>query len=78
MTDNKTETTTEVVKTPKSWKTMGTYNSFEDADLVRNQLLSSSSEGTLIKVRRCGPGGTSFKVKQWTPVKLSKKKKSKK
>ena len=71
MTDS---TTTEAPMVYKSWKTMGTYNTYEDADLVRNQLLSTSSEGTLVKVKRCGPAGINFKVKQWIPLKLSKKK----
>jgi len=75
MTDN--QTTTETPKIPKVWKTMGTYNTYEDADLVRNQLLSTSSEGTLVKVKRCGPAGINFKVKQWIPAKLNKKKNKK-
>jgi len=73
MTDN--ETTTKPVKAPRTWKTLGTYKTYEDADLVRNQLLTTSSEGTLVKVKRCGPEGTNFKVKQYIPAKLNKKNK---
>ena len=76
MTDK--ETTTETITVPKTWKTMGTYDTYEDANLVRNQLRTNSSEGTLVKVKRCGPDGTNFKVKQYIPAKLNKKNKKSK
>jgi len=58
-------------KEGKPWKKMKVFNSFEDADKKRNQLIvdlglnKQYSEGRdfQIKVKRCGIGGTRFKVK---------------
>ena len=58
-------------KQGKPWKKMKVFNSFEDADKKRNQLIvdlglnKQYSEGRdfQIKVKRCGIGGKRFMVK---------------
>jgi len=58
----------EVIKT---WRTEGVYNSFEKADAKRNELKESFD---LIKVKRCGPGGSLFKIKTWLKPQAKKPK----
>lgn len=41
------------------WIQKKKFNNFEEADALRNSL---KDEGHIAKVKRCGPGGTSFKV----------------
>lgn len=64
-------------KTNKVWKVFGTFETFEEADLKRNELLKVHE---LVKVKRLGPRGDVFKVKFWnTPiVKETKKRKKRK
>jgi hypothetical protein len=56
----------------KNWITIGTYDSFEEANKKRNELVH---EHTLIKVRR---GYKVYRVKVWDPPVIEEKiKKSK-
>lgn len=55
------------------WTQKKIFDVFEAADELRNAL---KSEGCLVKVKRCGPSGSKFKVV--TGTELSKSKKSKK
>ena len=54
------------------WTQKKRFNTFEDADKLRNQL---TEEGNKVKVRRCGPQGTQFKVVVGTKIKINKKEK---
>lgn len=74
------ETDTEQVvepSPPKQWKNISIYNTYEEASLHKTGLLSEYGEGTLVKIRRCGEGGTKFKVKLWYPELAPPKKKKK-
>ncbi len=55
------------------WNKVAVYDSFEDADKKRN-ILNESGERT--KIRRCGSGGSRFKV--LTGESVEKKRESKK
>ena len=67
---------------PKSfpWKTIGFFDSFEDADKKRNALLGGDSPNDQVeaKVKRCGPGGSKFTVKARLNPKYDKPKEKKK
>ena len=63
--------------TSKSWRTEKILESYEAASAYKKSLLTADSEDKLlVKIRRCGPEGTMFKVKSWYPPeeKLSAKK----
>lgn len=47
-----------------SWKSVGTYNTYEEASVKKNALTDKH-----IKIRRCGDNGSLFSVKVGTPVK---------
>ena len=65
-----------------SWKSVGSFDSFAEADARRQKLLSQE-DCPPVKVRRCGPEGRVFKVKigkalgTETAAKKTKKTKSK-
>ena len=63
----------------KNWRTEKVLESYEAASNYKKSLLSTDSEDKLlVKIRRCGPGGTRFKVKSWfPPEEKSRAKKSK-
>ena len=64
---------------PKRWKNVKILDSFESANSLRDELLSADETSKLqIKIRRCGPGGTRFKVKSWFPPAKNTNKKGKK
>ena len=44
------------------WKKVGVFASFEAASKVKTELLNETEELD-IKIRRCGPDGSQFKVK---------------
>jgi len=54
-------------KQGRPWKKMGIFNSFEEADSKRNNLLSDKSRSKKgdfqVKVKRCGISGKRFAVK---------------
>ena len=60
-------------KTNKSWKKIGKItNTYDEARAIADamfQQLAADDDlpGAEIKIRRCGPGGTQFKVKMWHP-----------
>jgi len=62
------------------WKTIGFFNSFEEADCKRNDLLNDNMPKDQIqaKVKRCGPGGSRFMVKSRLNPKYNKPKEKKK
>ena len=57
------------------WNKKKIFNSFEDADSFRNIL---KKEELHVKIRRCGPSGTQFKVLTGTPIKTNKNTKGEK
>tara|TARA_R110002020_G_scaffold66816_5_gene175514 strand:+ start:860 stop:1078 length:219 start_codon:yes stop_codon:yes gene_type:complete len=62
----------------KIWETFGIFNTFEEADTKRKELLSVHK---IVKVKRCGKDGSNFKIKFWNepaPKEETKRKKSKK
>ena len=63
----------------KSWKKKAVVATYEEARIRADELLAEDPQ-TLVKIRRCGPGGTQFKIKMWHPDynKPNKKKKEKK
>ena len=67
MEKNKTETTKK--PKPKSWKKMGYFNTYNEAQTRKSQLHSEHTvdNNLLIKINRCGPGGSRFVVKMWHP-----------
>ena len=58
-----------------SWKAVGVFKSFEEADSRRKELLVEDAT-TPIKVRRCGPEGRMFKVKVGKSLETGKTAKS--
>ena len=52
------------------WTKKRIFSSFKSADELRNTLKKS---GEMTKIRRCGPGGTLFKVLTGSPIKNKKK-----
>ena len=52
----------------KSWQKVKIFNNYIDANELRSVLLDNDDTGLLeVKVRRCGPGGSQFKVKKYFP-----------
>ena len=50
----------------KKWKTEKILENYADADSYRKSLIEQDPEDDfLVKIRRCGPGGSRFKVKSW-------------
>ena len=48
----------------KKWQKIKIFDTYEEADTLRNNLKNESGNENLeIKVKRCGRGGTKFKVK---------------
>jgi hypothetical protein len=60
----------EALKT-KEWKTVGTFSTFEEADILRKELLGKH---TSVKVKRGAPASMQgvFRVKCWDPVPIKK------
>jgi len=55
-------------KTIKSWHQVKVFDTYEEADALRIKLSTEPDNSNLeIKIRRCGPGGTQFKVKTHRP-----------
>ena len=54
--------------TPKKWQKVRIFDNYKDANDLRCTLLDNDDSGLLeVKVRRCGPGGSQFKVKKHFP-----------
>ena len=55
-------------KTPKKWQKVRIFDNYSDANELRATMLDNDDTRLLeVKVRRCGPGGTQFKVKKYFP-----------
>ncbi len=55
-------------KTPKKWQKVRIFDSYNDASELRSVLLDNDDTGLLeIRIRRCGPRGSQFKVKKYFP-----------
>ena len=46
----------------KKWTTVGTYKSYEEADIKRNELKNLYDS---VKIKRGGKGGNLFRIKVW-------------
>ena len=58
-----------------NWKQIKIYSTFLEADEKRNELLETHEH---VKVRRCGPAGTKYKVKVGSLTQNTKAKKGEK
>lgn len=54
-----------------TWKEVRRFSCYTSADSFRISLLEEGLDH--VKIRRCGPAGTKFKVITGTPVKTNKK-----
>jgi len=55
-------------KITKTWQKIKVFNTYDEADTLRTELLLADSDSGLeIKIKRCGPEGTQFKVKSHRP-----------
>ncbi len=55
-------------KTPKKWIKVRIFDNYSDANELRSIMLDNDDTGLLeVKVRRCGPRGSQFKVKKYFP-----------
>ena len=62
----------------KQWKQVKIFDTFEDADTLRQKMLEGDKTNTLeIKIRRCGEDGSQFKVKTYYPKTPSSQQKKK-
>ena len=69
MSENTTTTEKQLPNPQKiKWKNAAYYDNFEDAHKHRLSL----EEGTMVKVRRCGPDKIRYVVKIGTPIKEKK------
>jgi hypothetical protein len=61
----------------KKWERVRIFNNYDDANELRGVLLDNDDTGLLmVKVHRCGPEGSQFKVKKHfpkPPIKKGKK-----
>jgi hypothetical protein len=61
-------------KTTKTWHKVKVFNTYEEAEELRSKLKTElGNEDLEIKIRRCGPGQTQFKVKTYRPPTKTKK-----
>jgi hypothetical protein len=62
--------------TPKKWQKIKIFDTYEEAFKLKEELSKQDDNSDLlIKIRRCGPEGTKFKVKTWRPIPSTKNKK---
>ena len=63
----------------KTWKTKAIYNHYEDASQIKDLLMENDDSGLLeVKILRCGPGGSKFKIKTYYPEPVKKEIKNEK
>ncbi len=63
----------------KSWKKVAIFDTYELASDRKNKLIEKDESGELkVKIKRCGPEGTKFKIKIWHPDYVKPKSKKKK
>jgi len=54
----------------KKWHKVKVFDTYGEADALRAELMNESDNSDLqIKIKRCGDGGTQFKVKTHRPKK---------
>ena len=52
----------------KKWEKVRIFNNYNDANDLRCVMLDNDDSGLLmVKIHRCGPNGTQFKVKKYFP-----------
>jgi|TARA_R110002012_G_scaffold27055_1_gene87085 hypothetical protein len=57
-------------KKNKNWKKDRIFNSYEEAANYKAKMLfEDDTSELLVKIRRCGDGGSRFKVVYWRPKK---------
>ena len=50
----------------KKWEKVRIFNNYDDANYLRCVMLDNDDTGLLkVKVHRCGPNGSQFKVKRY-------------
>jgi hypothetical protein len=55
-------------KPTKTWQKIKVFDTYDEADSLRTELQNKEGNSDLeIKIRRCGPSGTQFKVKTHRP-----------
>ena len=55
-------------KPTKKWQKIKVFNTYDEANDLRNKLQAEEGNSDLeVKIRRCGDGGTQFKVKTHRP-----------
>jgi len=59
----------------KSWKTLGIFESYEEAAAKKEEVLADND---LVKIKRCGKCGSNYRVKIWNEKPKPKAKKKKK
>ena len=60
----------------KQWKKITIVKTYEEASKRKETLLAEDDQN-LVKIKRCGPDGTLFKVKLWHPEFVAPKKNKK-
>lgn len=60
------EEATPQTATPKKWQKMKVFDTYEEASALKAEFMLEYSNSE-IKIRRCGPEGTQFKVKMFHP-----------
>tara|TARA_Y100000310_G_C20464318_1_gene706874 strand:+ start:82 stop:306 length:225 start_codon:yes stop_codon:yes gene_type:complete len=66
-------------KAIKRWKKIKTFNTFQEADALRNKIITEDETNSiLVRVRRYGHGGEQFMVKTHHPDSQNQKKQKKK
>lgn len=54
--------------TPKKWRKMKVFDTYEEASALKDELILEYPNSDLeVKIKRCGPEGTQFKVKTFHP-----------
>ena len=63
----------------KSWKKVGYFNTYEEAQERKTALHAEHTEDNelIVKINRCGPGGSRFALKMWHPAFVKPKKEKK-
>jgi|TARA_R110000824_G_scaffold314654_2_gene501523 hypothetical protein len=55
-------------KPTKTWQKIKVFDTYEEAEALKAELTHEYSDSAIeIKIRRCGPEGTQFKVKMHRP-----------
>lgn len=66
-------------KTIKRWKKVKTFNTFEEANALRNKIITEDETNTVLtRVKRSGKEGEQFMVKAYYPESQNEKKPKKK